>query len=187
MSKEELERVSVQGLLSSVPPRRTSDAPAVLPSTPPSTDEIDTDWGADDSSEAAPDWVADDSNEVTRVMQQPMRVQFSHSPVSEAPTSPAASVAAEVASSSEPRTSPTPWPRPPEAEAEAEAEAGAEREGGIPAMRPQATTLIGLPPPTPPAPPTHEPDSAADEARESTPPAMPSAAFSEPNSFKRRK
>src|SRR5690349_17425551 len=83
VSKEELERASVQGFSSSVPPRQTSDVPASLPSTPPITDEIDTDWGADDSSDAAPDWAADDSNEVTHVMQQPLRVVFSPPPPAE--------------------------------------------------------------------------------------------------------
>ncbi len=39
-----------------------------LPSTPPSTDEIDTDWGADEASE------------VTRVMQQPMLAQMRPAP-----------------------------------------------------------------------------------------------------------
>ena len=76
MSKEELERASVQGQSSSVPPRRASDAPTALPSIPPSTDEIDTDWGGDDA-----DWGGDDGNEVTRVMMHPSTVPPAAAPI----------------------------------------------------------------------------------------------------------
>ena len=47
MSKEESERASAERKTSSVPPRLASEPPRAVPSTPPSTDEIDTDWGAE--------------------------------------------------------------------------------------------------------------------------------------------
>jgi hypothetical protein len=170
VSKEELERVSVQGLSSSVPPRRASDAPATLPSTPPITDEIDTDWGADDSSDATPDWAADDSNEVTHVMQQPLRVVFTPPPPPEPdlPTAPAAPAAAQEATpelEAAPRVAPTP----------SDADVGR-----VVDMRPQAPTLIGLPAPTLPDSVENSDEPSSPEKRESAPPPMPSAAFSEP-------
>ncbi|HEX2672404.1 MAG TPA: hypothetical protein VHM25_16095, partial [Polyangiaceae bacterium] len=176
MSKEELERASVQELSSSVPPRRASDAPASLPSTPPITDEIDTDWGEDDSSDAAPDWSGDDSNEVTHVMDKPLRVVFTPPPPAEPdlPTSPVASVAPQEQPPPHVPTSPDAAPKPPEAETEAD------RGGGVLSMRPQAPTLIGLPAPTLPDPPESDDEPSAPEKRDSAPPPMPSAAFSEP-------
>lgn len=173
MSKEELERVSVQELSSSVPPRRASQAPASLPSTPPVTDEIDTDWGEDDSSHAAPDWAADDSNEVTHVMDKPLRVVFTPPPPADPDlkTSPVASVAPQEEPTPELETSPNASPSPPEAEAD-----GA---GRVLSMRPKAPTLIGLPAPTLPDSVEGE-EQSTPEKRESAPPPMPSAAFSEP-------
>ena len=178
MSKEELERASVQGQSSSVPPRPTSDAPAVLPSTPPSTDEIDTDWGADDST----DWSEDDASEVTRVMLQPMRLAPTPAAAiaSEAPTSPTASAMPPELAGELP-TSPIASERPPELsapEAEAEAEPEPKRDGGPRAMRARSQTLIGLPAPKPPAPLAADFTPLPEDKRESTPPPMPSAAFS---------
>jgi len=177
VSKEELERASVQELSSSVPPRAASDAPASLPSTPPVTDEIDTDWGEDDSSDAAPDWPADDSNEVTHVMDKPLRVVFTPPPPAEPdlPTSPAASVAPQAEPTPELETSPHASPHASPPPSEAEADLG----GRARSMRPQAPTLIGLPAPTLPDSLDSEEPSTPDK-RDSAPPPMPSAAFSEP-------
>ena len=168
--------MSVQELSSSVPPRRASDAPASLPSTPPVTDEIDTDWGEDTSSDAAPDWPGDDSNEVTHVMDKPLRVVFTPPPAEpDLPTSPVASVAPQKAPTPELETSPNASPHASPAPPDAEDDRG----GRVLSMRPQAPTLIGLPAPD-------FPDSAENdepstpEKRDSAPPPMPSAAFSEP-------
>ena len=176
VSKEELERASVQGLSSSVPPRRASDAPASLPSTPPVTDEIDTDWGADDdASDTTPDWASDDSNEVTHVMDQPLRVVFTPPPTVEPdlPTSIGASPAPQDEPTPEPATSPDASSSPPELAAHAERE-------DVPPMRAPAPTLIGLPVPTAPNETPHDSEPSAAGRRDSAPPAMPSAAFSEP-------
>ncbi|HET7539295.1 MAG TPA: hypothetical protein VFK05_05465 [Polyangiaceae bacterium] len=182
MSKEELERESVQGLSSSVPPRRASDAPAMLPSTPPSTDDIDTDWGdvSDTQSAQSAQNPFDDSNEVTHVMEQPLRVSFTPRAPSEPPTAPLASAAPPAPT---PESTPEPGlalsasaAPPPEPTPEPAGEPGT----GLPSMRPMAATLIGLPVPTPPSELADDSEPSEPEQRDSTPPPMPSAAYSEP-------